>query len=53
MHPLVRALEDIPPSIKTGRQMPHGPVIAYAEDVTIFVTKPEAFSAIQEAIRIY
>jgi hypothetical protein len=28
LHPLVRTIEDILPSIKIGRQMPHGPVIA-------------------------
>jgi hypothetical protein len=53
LHPLVRALEDILPSVKIGRRMPHGPVIAYADDVTAFVTQPEAFSAIEEAIRTY
>jgi hypothetical protein len=37
LHPLVRALEDIVPNIMIGRQMPHGPVIAYADDVTVFV----------------
>jgi hypothetical protein len=53
LHPLVRELEDILPSVKIGRQMPHGPVIAYTDDVTVFVTQPEAFSAIQEPIRTY
>jgi hypothetical protein len=53
LHPLVRALEDILPSIKIGRQMPHGHVIAYVDDVTVFVTHPEAFIAIQEANRTY
>jgi hypothetical protein len=33
--------------------MPHGPVTVYADDVTVFVTHPEAFSAMQEAIRTY
>jgi hypothetical protein len=51
--PLVRALEVILPSIKIGRQMPHGPVIGYANDQTVFVTQPEAFGAIHEAIRTY
>jgi hypothetical protein len=53
LHPLVRALEDILPSIKIGRQMLHGPVIAYAADVTVFFTQPEAFGAIKEAICTY
>jgi hypothetical protein len=33
--------------------MPHGLVIAYADHVTVFVTQPEAFSAIRKAIRTY
>ena len=53
LHPLIRAVEDVLPSIRIGRRMPHGPVIAYADNVTVFVTHPEDFSAIQQAIRIY
>ena len=35
------------------RRIPHGPVIAYADDVTVLVTHPEDFSAIEQAIRTY
>ena len=53
LHPFVRALEDVLPSIRIGRQGPRGPVIAYADDVTVFVTDPKESSAIQQAIRTY
>jgi len=52
LHPLIRALEDILPSIKIGRQTQHGPVITNADDVTVFVTNPGDFNAIQQAIRL-
>ena len=51
--PLIRALEDSLPSIKIGRNTQHGPVIAYADDVTVFVTNPGDFHAIQQAIHLY
>jgi len=53
LHPLIGALEDSLPSIKTGRHTQHGPVIAYADDVTVFVTNPGDFHAIQQAIHLY
>jgi hypothetical protein len=53
LHPLIRALEDSLPSIKIGRHTQHGPVIAYADDVTVFVTNPGDFHAIQQAIHLY
>jgi hypothetical protein len=52
-HPLIRALEDSLPSINIGRHTQHGPVIAYADDVTVFVTNPGDFHAIQQAIHLY
>jgi hypothetical protein len=33
--------------------MQQGPVIAYADGMTVFVTRPEAFIATQQAIRTY
>jgi len=51
-HPLIHALEDGLPSIKTG-QTQHGPVIAYADDVMVFVTNPGDFNAIQQVIQLY
>ena len=52
-HPLICALEDSPPSIKIGRNTQHGSFIAYADDVTVFVTNPGDFHAIQQAIHLY
>jgi len=46
LHPLIRALEDSLPSIKTGRPTQDGPAIAHFDDVTVFVTKPGDFNAI-------
>ena len=53
LHTFISALEDSLPSIKIGRNSQHGPVIAYADDVTVFVTKPGDFHAIQQAIQLY
>ena len=53
LHPLIRALEDSLSSIKIGRHTQHGPVIAYADNVTVFVTNPGNFHAIQQAIHLY
>ena len=53
LFPLLRSLEDKLPSMKIGRQAQHGPVIAYADDLTVFVTDPEAFITIQQAVRAY
>ena len=53
LHPLIRALEDSLPSIKIGRNTQHGPVIAYADDVMVYVTNPGDFHAIQQAIHLH
>ena len=53
LHPLIRALEDSLPCIKIGRNSQHGPVIAYADDVTVFVTYPKDFQVIKKAIQLY
>jgi hypothetical protein len=52
LHPLIRALGENLPSIKIGHTL-HGPVISYAEDVTVFVTHPGDLQAIQQAIHLY
>jgi hypothetical protein len=52
LHPLIGALEDSLRSIKTGHTQ-HGPVIAYADDVTVFVTNPGDFHAIQQATHLH
>jgi hypothetical protein len=41
------------PGIKIGRNKRLCPVIAYTNDVTVFVTHPRAFSTIQQAVQIY
>ena len=46
-------IEETLPSIRIGRRTTHGPVIAYADDVTIFVTTPKDFNVIQKAISTY
>jgi hypothetical protein len=53
LFPLLRTLEEKLPSMKIERQAQHGPVIAYADDVTVFVTNPEAFITTQQAVRAY
>jgi hypothetical protein len=53
MHPLLRALENGLPKRRIGRHTQHSPVIAYADDVKVFVTRPEDFVTIQQAIRTY
>ena len=53
LHPLIQALEDSLPCIKIGRNSQHGPVIAYADDVTVFVTNPKDFQVIQQVIQLY
>jgi hypothetical protein len=51
--PLIRTLEGSLPNIKIGRHTQHVPVIAYADDVTVFVTNPGDFHAIEQAIHLY
>ena len=51
-HPLLRMLENKLPGIQIGR-VRRIAAVAYADDVTIFVTSPTEFKAIYEAIQIY
>jgi hypothetical protein len=53
LHPLVRSLEESLSGIKIGRRHPKTTVIAYANDVSIFVTEPTTFTTIRHAISTY
>ena len=43
LHPLLRMLEQRLPGIKIGRRARPTPVVAYADDITIFVTTTDDF----------
>jgi hypothetical protein len=45
-HPLLRLLEYSLPNIQIGHNQ-HSPAIAYADDVTVFITNPTDFVIIQ------
>ena len=51
LHPLLRMLEHRLPGIKIGRRAHPTSVVAYADDVTIFVTSTDDFPIIEDAIR--
>jgi hypothetical protein len=50
LHPLLRSLEENLPRIPVRQCQQQGPVIAYADDVTVFVSQPEAFITIHQSI---
>jgi hypothetical protein len=52
LHPLLRVLEDSLPNIQIGHTQ-HSLVIAYADYVTVFDTKPEDFITIQQAAQTF
>ena len=53
LHPFLHSMTDILPPLRIGQRMRYIPVLAYADDVTIFVTQPAAFTDIQQAIQRY
>jgi hypothetical protein len=53
LHPLLRTLEEKLPGITTGPRKRSASVIAYADDVTVFVTQPKDFETIRHAISCY
>jgi len=53
LHPLLKVLEQKLPGLRMGNQELHTSVIAYADDVTIFVTSIADFPIIEEAIRLF
>jgi hypothetical protein len=50
-HPLLRSLEESLPGIQIGRSKKHVPMLAYANDVTFFVSHPAAFAKIHQDVR--
>jgi len=50
LHPLLKVLEQNLPGLKMGKQERHTSVIAYADDVTIFVNSIADFPIIEETI---
>lgn len=53
MHPLIRLLEASLPCLKIGRIPATTTVVAYADDVTIFVKDSASFATINEALQLY
>jgi hypothetical protein len=52
-HPFLRLLDLKLPGIRIGRRTRPTSLVAYADDVTIFVTSAADFAIIEEAIRLY
>jgi hypothetical protein len=53
LHPLLHMLENKLPDIQMGHRARRTAVVAYADDLMIFVTSPTDFKKINEAIHIY
>ena len=53
LHPFLRLLEIKLPGIRVGRRARPTSVVAFADDVNIFVTSAADFAIIEEAIRLY
>jgi hypothetical protein len=53
LHPLLQTLENTLSGIQIGRNKPIAPVIAYADDITVVVTKPGDYDKILQSIKIY
>jgi hypothetical protein len=53
LHPLLRTLEHHLPSFKIGHRTCSFPVVAYADDIKVFITRPEDFTIILQAVRSY
>jgi len=53
LYPFLHSMTDILPPLRIGQRMRYIPVLAYADDVTVFVTQPAAFTDIQQAINRY
>jgi hypothetical protein len=51
LQPFLRTLEEHLPEIKIGKRKFHSPVVAYADDVTVVVTRPEDFEVIRLAVQ--
>ena len=53
LHQCLRLLDLKLPGVRIGRRTRPTSVVAYADDVTIFVTYASDFAIIEEAIRLY
>ena len=53
VHPLLRILYQNLTGIRIGKRRPKTVAVAYAEDITIFVTTPTDIPVLQETIRCY
>ena len=53
MHPLIRRLEERLPRLTIGRKPVTTTVVAYADDVTVFVKDSAGFQTVQEALQLY
>ena len=53
VHPLLRTLEDRLTGITIGARGQKISVLAYEDDITIFITRPEEFEIVNTAIRTY
>jgi hypothetical protein len=53
LQPFLHSMTDILPPLRIGQCMRYFPVLTYADDVTVFVTQPAAFTDIQQAIQRY
>ena len=53
LHPLLRILEENLPGIQVGTRVRSTVVVAYADDVTVFVTDPTDFTIIHNTIQKY
>ena len=53
LHQLLKVLEQKLPGLRMGKKEVHTSVIAYADDVTIFVTSIADFPIREEAIRLF
>ena len=53
INPLLKLLEENLAGIRLGRSGRRTAVVVYADDVTIFVTKPDDFWVIRDAVRLY
>jgi hypothetical protein len=53
LHPFVKRLHDSLVGIKMGRHTVGTKEIVYADDVTVFVTKPCELAAVQQAVLLF
>jgi len=51
LHPLILLLEVNLSGLQIGRSKQHVPVLAFADDVPVFVSHPAAFATIHQAVR--